>query len=435
MIWNNHLILPPSLHQSKGKYSFGFCDIPLYPPNFVNINQIERCIENLCYENGGYNTSWVENKYIESYHDYKIDLSPLIIDQNQYSKLLDNLSTDIQDYYSNIAYDIDKIYLKPHYQSDLLLLTRDLQNICQHKKVIELACGSGYWTEKIAQTATEVLGIDINASCINLASRRKYHLNNTKFIVQDLFSKDIDYQFESAFGAFIYSHIKIEELEYFFDSVNQLVKTGGTVIILDNKFVASNGLEIDKTDNVGNTYQIRYAKQNKQKYLIVKNYPDKKLIYSILKNRGTEIVYKEYDYFWLLTYKIVTKKIFVCLANSKKYGGRCIAGIELNQDVNSSFSLVKHNSNPNWIRPISKTEHGEVDSTLVEHIKIGDIVEINISEICPQGYQSENVLFDTSSISILGKMPLSLTILRTVKKWEEKSYSSDKVQIMNQSTK
>ena len=72
---------------------------------------------------------------------------------------------------------------------------------------------------------------------------------------------------------------------------------------------------------------------------------------------------------------------------------------------------------------------------MVEHIKIGDIVEINISEICPQGYQSENVLFDTSSISILGKMPLSLTILRTVKKWEEKSYSSDKVQIMNQSTK
>ncbi len=78
------------------------------------------------------------------------------------------------------------------------------------------------------------------------------------------------------------------------------------------------------------------------------------------------------------------KTTFVCLANSFKEGGRCIAGIEINGN-----NCILINNKPKWIRPISQsTEHGQVPTYLVSHIKLLDIVEIDIIKIVPDDYQS-----------------------------------------------
>jgi len=91
---------------------------------------------------------------------------------------------------------------------------------------------------------------------------------------------------------------------------------------------------------------------------------------------------------------------FVCLSNSFKEGGRCIAGIELDNNDNPLFFQGRRK----WLRPVCNTPHGEVPSQLVDHIKILDIVEIDITgkpeEKC---YQSENVFFLESSIKITGR--------------------------------
>jgi hypothetical protein len=58
------------------------------------------------------------------------------------------------------------------------------------------------------------------------------------------------------------------------------------------------------------------------------------------------------------------------------------------------YQIAKRDANPIWIRPVSDSEHGEVSSELVDHINLLDIVEINVTAVAPQGYQSENVLFD-----------------------------------------
>lgn len=95
------------------------------------------------------------------------------------------------------------------------------------------------------------------------------------------------------------------------------------------------------------------------------------------------------------------KTTFVCLANSKKESGRCIAGIELQ---NNEPLLV--NGKLKWLRPVCKNEHGEVPTHLVSDIKLLDIVEIEITDEVPNGFQFENVFFNTKSISIIGKFPI-----------------------------
>lgn len=105
------------------------------------------------------------------------------------------------------------------------------------------------------------------------------------------------------------------------------------------------------------------------------------------------------------------KKYFICLANSKKYGERCIAGIEVIKNEVSGYTIVKKDGKPKWIRPVSGEEHGQVSADLVGNINLLDIVEINETEEAPNGYQSENIKFESSTLKVVGKIKNSSTHL------------------------
>ena len=87
------------------------------------------------------------------------------------------------------------------------------------------------------------------------------------------------------------------------------------------------------------------------------------------------------------------KRTFICLANSKKYGDRCVAGIELKLNENGTHTIVRENGKVKWIRPVSEREFGQIDSRMVNYISLTDIAEFEETETCPEGYQSENVKF------------------------------------------
>ncbi|GAB4487692.1 MAG: hypothetical protein OHK0019_03060 [Saprospiraceae bacterium] len=89
------------------------------------------------------------------------------------------------------------------------------------------------------------------------------------------------------------------------------------------------------------------------------------------------------------------KTTFICLANSYKEGGRCVAGIECHNGI----PLWNENDKPRWIRPVSAdTPHGEIDSRLSYKLKLLDIVEMDALEPVPEGHQVENVLFAPNSL-------------------------------------
>ncbi len=89
---------------------------------------------------------------------------------------------------------------------------------------------------------------------------------------------------------------------------------------------------------------------------------------------------------------------FLCLANSLKEGGRCLAGIELDMDNRPVFI----DGRPKWIRPVCDTEHGEIPIHIAVPFDLLDIIELDILEPRPLGYQSENISFNQKSIQKTG---------------------------------
>jgi hypothetical protein len=88
----------------------------------------------------------------------------------------------------------------------------------------------------------------------------------------------------------------------------------------------------------------------------------------------------------------------VCLANSYKEGGRCIAGIMLDE-MHCAVNPVK------WIRPVCQTTDGEVPTQLVKDICPLDILQFEKTADAPKSFQTENVLFDEKSLQTVGKFP------------------------------
>ena len=87
-------------------------------------------------------------------------------------------------------------------------------------------------------------------------------------------------------------------------------------------------------------------------------------------------------------------KYFICLANSYKRGGRCIAGIEIVFDENRELKPVcDEDGRPRWIRPIAKTTYGEIPNYVAEDIKLLSIVKLYNVDPCPNKPHTENVYY------------------------------------------
>lgn len=85
----------------------------------------------------------------------------------------------------------------------------------------------------------------------------------------------------------------------------------------------------------------------------------------------------------------------VCFSNSFKEGGRCLAGIEIDENLH----IIKQYNRPKWIRPVCNTPHEEVPNHLANNINYYDVIEFTSDPNYRRtDYQSENALIQGDSI-------------------------------------
>src|ERR1019366_8370022 len=80
-----------------------------------------------------------------------------------------------------------------------------------------------------------------------------------------------------------------------------------------------------------------------------------------------------------------TKRI-VCLANSRKYSGRCVAGVEVVQGKSGA-----------WIRPVSSRPNEQLHADECSYedgveVRVLDIIDVPLGLHRPHGHQTENWL-------------------------------------------
>lgn len=204
-------------------------------------------------------------------------------------------------YYAERAKEYEKIYSKPERQDDLRLASSILKGIFKNRDVLEICCGTGYWTKEIALAAKSVYATDINEAMLEIARHKVYEKQNVSFGIADIFNFRPAEKFDCLFGGFIWSHIPVQDLAIFLQKVSGFANDGATIVFMDNNFVQGSNLPIAHTDAEGNTYQLR-SLDDGTSHRVRKNFPTEEFLRSAINGFATTIKIDSLKYFWILTY-------------------------------------------------------------------------------------------------------------------------------------
>jgi demethylmenaquinone methyltransferase/2-methoxy-6-polyprenyl-1,4-benzoquinol methylase len=212
--------------------------------------------------------------------------------------------SDLIRYYAQRANEYEKVYLKPERQQDIVRLKARLCNLLTGHRILEVACGTGYWTTAIAEVATLIVATDFNTEVLRIAQDKQLPEEKVQFVQADAFSlSTVQGVFTAGFAGFWWSHILKSQLGQFLDVFHTKLASGALVVFIDNTYVEGSNHPITRIDAEGNTYQQRRL-ENGTIYEVIKNFPEESEFRNILGAKVSNLQYERFTYYWCLSYTV-----------------------------------------------------------------------------------------------------------------------------------
>ncbi len=99
--------------------------------------------------------------------------------------------------------------------------------------VLELACGTGVWTERLERHAQRLTALDASAEMLELA-RARVQSPRVRFVQADIFDWEPDRRYDTVVFCFWLSHVPLERFDEFWGLVGRSLKDEGRVFFADD---------------------------------------------------------------------------------------------------------------------------------------------------------------------------------------------------------
>src|SRR5262245_54587574 len=267
----------------------------------------------------------------------------------------------LREYYALRASEYERIYAKPERQDDLRRLERHVARLMADRDVLEIACGTGYWTRVIATSARSIVATDAGEEVLEIARRNEASrvreggataipgepsvvgrpterdaasartapaacgqplmgnepparddpgqavlhgpLVAPTFFRADAFDLDaVEGRFNAAFAGYWWSHIPRDAIARFLGGLHARLGPGCRVLFIDNRYVEGSSTPISRTDDRGNTYQVRRLDGGSE-HEVLKNFPAPAELRAALPGSATAVEILELRYFRALSYE------------------------------------------------------------------------------------------------------------------------------------
>lgn len=139
------------------------------------------------------------------------------------------------------------------------------------RDVLELACGTGYWTRFVAPVSRQTVAVDFSANMLAVA--RAQVIPRAEFIEDDAYglSRVGERRFEFAYAMHWVSHVPLARWGEFFTSFHARLQPGATVILADDIRRADDGDPYYSRLADRDSYEVRRLPEGGT-YEIVKTY-------------------------------------------------------------------------------------------------------------------------------------------------------------------
>ena len=185
----------------------------------------------------------------------------------------------------------------------LLEILAELKTLARDKTVLEVACGTGYWTRFVGPLSRSTTATDYSTTMLGIA--QSLGLPNTRVIYDDAYHLGGVYgeQFDFGFAMHWVSHIPLARWSEFFTAFHARLKPGATVMLAD---------DIRRPDDADvwysklptrDTFEIRHL-PNGESYEIVKTFFTPEQLGALLEPYATNLRLRFDRPRWWLTYDV-----------------------------------------------------------------------------------------------------------------------------------
>ncbi len=233
----------------------------------------------------------------------------------------------MRDYYARRAAVYERVYFKPERQADLRAMEKWLTPQFSGCRVLEIACGTGWWTPHGARDCASWLATDLNPETMALAQRKPLPAGKVRFATVDAYTlaelggsgfdaassggaASFDAaasggaaSFDAAFAGCWWSHVPLARLPGWLDLLHSKLAPGARVVFLDNSFVQTSSTPLSRQDAHGNTYQQR-SLDDGSSHEVLKNFPTADQAIAMLGPGARDAQWTLYEHYWVLSYTL-----------------------------------------------------------------------------------------------------------------------------------
>lgn len=211
---------------------------------------------------------------------------------------------ELREYYNRRAPLYETVYAKEERQSDLQVLHEEVRRRLGGGRVLEIACGTGYWSSRIGDVAQSVQSVDQSDETLEIARSKHYARGNVRFLKDDAYQLEaVNGSFNMGFAGFWWSHVPKRRQAEFLKTYHARLEPGAKVVMIDNQFVSGSNHPITHEDDEGNTFQTRTLPDG-TKYEVLKNFPSDRELRAVFAPFVREIEILRLQYYWILQYQI-----------------------------------------------------------------------------------------------------------------------------------
>lgn len=175
---------------------------------------------------------------------------------------------------------------KRQWRQEAQIVREQLHSSADKAHILEMACGTGIWTQELIQIGAHVTALDASPEMIAI-NQAKLQSEQVTYQQTNLFQWQPQRQYDMVFFGFWLSHVPAEQLSPFLRTVRRALKPAGRLFFVDSQ-QAETASPHRRTIQLNDSRESR-ALNDGRRFEIVKIYYDPQQLSETLRQHGFAI--------------------------------------------------------------------------------------------------------------------------------------------------
>lgn len=134
--------------------------------------------------------------------------------------------------------------------------------------ILEIASGTGIWTEAVVKTSTKVTALDSSKEMLEKCKSRLGASPKIRYVVADFFDWSPDQEYDAVTFSFMISHVPASKLDEFVLKLSRCLRQGGRIFFVDQQTQA---IKNETLENPGGEVAWRRL-ENGRRFKVIKHF-------------------------------------------------------------------------------------------------------------------------------------------------------------------